>query len=531
MGLSRLMRSYSIRTRMLVAIALVLSLLLLLAGAGLYSMQVMRSASETHLLGASVRLQKISQLRFSVAQLAHANDRLIDARQRLELLDEPLKEWSEAHADSERLLGDIKRLATPEQTSSVAAIGEALTQHTAVFGPVIEKFKTNDPAAGVGLSEVRDQARGLLKQGEQHIAKLDTALEQGSALANQQFDAQVHTTLVLFVTLAVLAVILVVPTTLANMQSICRPLEDACRFADAVAQGDLTQRLDPRGHDEITALQRSLVGMQNALSKLVGDIRHASDSINTASVEIAAGNQDLSGRTEQTASALQQTASSMEQLNGTVHQTAESARTANALAGTATQAAQRGGEVVSQVVRNMEDITQSSKKIGEIIGVIDGIAFQTNILALNAAVEAARAGEQGRGFAVVASEVRSLAQRSANAAREIKTLIGASVEKVESGARLVQDAGATMQEIVTGVQRVSHIIGEITTAATGQSNELGQVNTAVTQLDQMTQQNAALVEQSAAAAESMRDQAHRLSQVVEVFHVGVDNPHGAPTVA
>jgi methyl-accepting chemotaxis protein len=489
MGLSRLMRSYSIRTRMLVAIALVLSLLLLLAGAGLYSMQVMRSASETHLLGASVRLQKISQLRFSVAQLAHANDRLIDARQRLELLDEPLKEWSEAHADSERLLGDIKRLATPEQTSSVAAIGEALTQHTAVFGPVIEKFKTNDPAAGVGLSEVRDQARGLLKQGEQHIAKLDTALEQGSALANQQFDAQVHTTLVLFVTLAVLAVILVVPTTLANMQSICRPLEDACRFADAVAQGDLTQRLDPRGHDEITALQRSLVGMQNALSKLVGDIRHASDSINTASVEIAAGNQDLSGRTEQTASALQQTASSMEQLNGTVHQTAESARTANALAGTATQAAQRGGEVVSQVVRNMED------------------------------------------FAVVASEVRSLAQRSANAAREIKTLIGASVEKVESGARLVQDAGATMQEIVTGVQRVSHIIGEITTAATGQSNELGQVNTAVTQLDQMTQQNAALVEQSAAAAESMRDQAHRLSQVVEVFHVGVDNPHGAPTVA
>jgi len=273
------------------------------------------------------------------------------------------------------------------------------------------------------------------------------------------------------------------------------------------------------------------VGMQNALSKLVGDIRHASDSINTASVEIAAGNQDLSGRTEQTASALQQTASSMEQLNGTVHQTAESARTANALAGTATQAAQRGGEVVSQVVRNMEDITQSSKKIGEIIGVIDGIAFQTNILALNAAVEAARAGEQGRGFAVVASEVRSLAQRSANAAREIKTLIGASVEKVESGARLVQDAGATMQEIVTGVQRVSHIIGEITTAATGQSNELGQVNTAVTQLDQMTQQNAALVEQSAAAAESMRDQAHRLSQVVEVFHVGVDNPHGAPTVA
>ncbi|HQY09953.1 MAG TPA: methyl-accepting chemotaxis protein, partial [Burkholderiaceae bacterium] len=250
---------------------------------------------------------------------------------------------------------------------------------------------------------------------------------------------------------------------------------------------------------------------------LVSTLGESISSISLATREIATGNQDLSGRTEQTASSLQQTASSLETLTHTVRQTADSARTANQLADSAASSAERGGSVVSQVVENMADITASSRKIAEIIGVIDGIAFQTNILALNAAVEAARAGEQGRGFAVVAGEVRSLAQRSANAAKEIKTLIGASVEKVESGSHLVKQAGESMNDIVSGVQRVNDIIAEISSAATEQSGGLAQVNAAVTQLDQMTQQNAALVEESAAAAESLREQADTVRVLVSRF--------------
>jgi methyl-accepting chemotaxis protein len=252
------------------------------------------------------------------------------------------------------------------------------------------------------------------------------------------------------------------------------------------------------------------------------DISLAADNITTSGGEIASGSQDLSQRTEQTAANLQQAASSMEELTATVKQSADSARQANQLASSAAEVAARGGDVVSQVVTTMDEITASSKKIADIIGVIDGIAFQTNILALNAAVEAARAGEQGRGFAVVASEVRSLAGRSADAAKEIKGLIGASVDRVEAGSRLVADAGSTMTEIVSSVQRVSDIIGEITAASAEQSDGIGQVNTAVAQLDQMTQQNAALVEESAAAAESLKQQARNLAEVVGTFRLRGD---------
>jgi len=286
-----------------------------------------------------------------------------------------------------------------------------------------------------------------------------------------------------------------------------------------IAAGNLSRQVEVGSLDEIGQLMRSIVRTQQSLGEMVSQVRSSVDSITTASTEIAVGNQDLSTRTEQTASNLQHAASSMEQLTGTVKQTADSARTANQLASSAQTTAAKGGQVVAQVVTTMDDINASSKKIADIIGVIDGIAFQTNILALNAAVEAARAGEQGRGFAVVAGEVRSLAQRSAQAAKEIKSLIGTSVENVESGARLVADAGQTMAEIVGSVQRVSDIIGEITAAAAEQSDGIGQVNTAVTQLDQMTQQNAALVEQSAAAAESLKDQADRLTQVVGGFRL------------
>ncbi len=314
-------------------------------------------------------------------------------------------------------------------------------------------------------------------------------------------------------------------------RSIVRPLDSAVKVAESVAEGNLTSTIVATGVDEVSQLLRALRRMNDSLVNIVSRVRNSSDSIATGSSQIAAGNTDLSQRTEEQASNLQQTAASMEELTATVKQNADTARAATQIASSATSAAAEGGRVVGQVVSTMEEITSSSRKIVDIIGVIDGIAFQTNILALNAAVEAARAGEQGRGFAVVASEVRSLAQRSAEAAKEIKSLIGASVEKVESGSHLVDEAGKSMAEIVTQVTRVNDLIGEISSASTEQSTGIGQIGDAVNQLDQVTQQNAALVEESAAAAESLKVQAAQLAQVVSVFRLNANDAAAQVPVA
>ncbi len=301
------------------------------------------------------------------------------------------------------------------------------------------------------------------------------------------------------------------------IRDLSRSLQSAVDMAHAVAKGDLTQTIQIQGKDEVANLMTALSLMSESLVKVVSSVRQGSEGVATASAEIAQGNNDLSARTEQQASALEQTAASMEELSSTVKQNADSARQANQLAASASTVAVKGGEVVSQVVDTMKGINESSRKISDIISVIDGIAFQTNILALNAAVEAARAGEQGRGFAVVASEVRSLAGRSAEAAKEIKNLIGASVERVEHGTALVDQAGVTMSEVVSSIKRVTDIMGEISAASNEQALGVAQVGEAVTQMDQATQQNAALVEEMAAAASSLKSQAQELVQTVAVF--------------
>ncbi|MDT8989350.1 methyl-accepting chemotaxis protein [Curvibacter sp. APW13] len=314
-------------------------------------------------------------------------------------------------------------------------------------------------------------------------------------------------------------------------KSIVQPLTRAIAVTEKVASGDLTDSIDVTRSDEVGQMLAALAKMQGNLSKLVTDVRHGSESVATASTEIAQGNNDLSIRTEQQASALQTTASSMAELNSTVRQNADSARQANQLAMTASTVAVRGGDVVGQVVETMKDINDSSRKIGDIISVIDGIAFQTNILALNAAVEAARAGEQGRGFAVVASEVRALAGRSAEAAKEIKALITASVEKVEHGTTLVDQAGETMTEVVASIRRVTDIMGEISAASEEQSARVAQVGEAAQQMDHTTQQNAALVEEMAAAASSLKSQAQDLVQIVAAFKVHATGNFGGVTQA
>ncbi|MFI8617823.1 methyl-accepting chemotaxis protein [Acidovorax sp. NPDC077693] len=386
-----------------------------------------------------------------------------------------------------------------------------------------------------------DEANAMLvkqfmPEAANYAAKMDELLnnqrEQVDALG-RAVEENRQTSRQLLIALGVLSVAVAALFSWVLSRSVTVPLGQASDLARRVAAGDLTATVPQHGKDEVGALMESLALMQANLASVVNNVRHGAESVSNASSEIAQGNTDLSSRTEHQASALQQTAASMEQLNSAVRNNADNARQANQLAMTASSVAAQGGAVVGDVVETMKGINDASRKISDIIAVIDGIAFQTNILALNAAVEAARAGEQGRGFAVVASEVRSLAGRSAEAAKEIKNLIHASVERVEHGTALVDKAGETMSEVVSSIRRVTDIMGEISAASGEQSAGVAQVGEAVTSMDQATQQNAALVEEMAAAASSLRNQAHDLVQVVAVFKLSGDQsrPAMAPAKA
>ena len=427
-----------------------------------------------------------------------------------------------ARAALARQAGEVKRRM--QALGANAGANAELARIAAEAGRLIDSYvnqadgaidmATVDANTGIAAMQGADAAfAGLAKSVAEVVARIEVDGKAAAAAAATR--SRNMNTLLALLGLALAGAALAAASVM--QRRFVADIRLASLVATDVAAGRLDAAVATERRDEVGDLLRALGSMQTQLRQVVGEVRASADSIALASAEVAQGNADLSQRTEQTAANLQQTAGSMEQLTGTVRQSADAAGQANQLAGSACEVASRGGAVVSQVVTTMHEINASSRKIADIIGTIDGIAFQTNILALNAAVEAARAGEQGRGFAVVAAEVRSLAQRSAAAAKEIKGLIGNSVDKVESGGRLVADAGQTMHEIVASVQRVSDIIAEITAAASEQSLGIGQVNGAVTQLDQMTQQNAALVEQSAAAAESLREQAGRLSGVVAIF--------------
>jgi methyl-accepting chemotaxis protein len=513
-----LMRLFTIRLRMLGAIAMVLALLAIVGVGGLWGMAQIQAESDTFLDHSFARVQHLGRLQAAISAVRQAEKDMIIEYERPAEVEKAYARWK-THLTT---VDDITaHLLEDADSPLIRGMQTNLKTYTKMFEPVTVQLKTSGYESATTANRMSQKALAEVEKVQLQTRELEEQLqnEANEAIHKQQNVGK--TIKWLFMAALAGAVVVVVPLTILNMLSICRPLEQARQLAQAIAGGDLSQRVDVEGKDEVADLQRAQKAMQEGLGALVSQVREASESVALASQEIASGNQDLSHRTEQSASSVQDTVTSLSDLTTNVQQTASAAQTARQLSDSASTLAARGGKVVTQAVGSMHEIAASSRKINDIIGLIDAIAFQTNILALNAAVEAARAGEQGRGFAVVASEVRSLAKRSADAAQEIKVLVSTSVTAVDGGVKLVEEAGAAMQEMVDGVQRVGAIIGEITVASTEQSTGIAQVNQSVGHIDQATQQNAALVEESAAAAESLREQAGRLAEVVRQFRLSV----------
>ena len=519
MNLLSLMRLFTIRFRMLGAIGVVLGLLGLLGGAGMLGMFRIHAMSEDFMANSFAEVSHMAELRGEMGAIRQHEKDMIIAYEKPESVKAAHTKWLASLEQSKKVAARFLEGPQDPDTAIPLAIVKRLDSYRDQFAHVARQLEAGGYDTATIANRMSGKAVAEFDEADKLLKELDGVLrgEVTAAVADQNQVS--NQTLWLFALAVLITVLVVVPTTLMNMLSICRPLADARRMALAIAGGDLSQRIAAEGKYEVADLQRALTDMQQGLGALVAQVRDASGSIATASQEIATGNHDLSQRTEQTASNAQEAVASLSQITSNVQQTASSSQMANQLASSASSTATRGGSVVAQAVASMHEISASSRKIGDIIGLIDSIAFQTNILALNAAVEAARAGEQGRGFAVVASEGRSLAQPPAAAASDIKGLIHNSVTAVDGGVRHVEDAGAAMKEIVASVQRVGDIIGEITAAASEQSAGIGQVKQWGGETTRMTQQNAAGVEESAPPAESLREQAARLSKVVQQFRL------------
>ena len=527
----------SIRTRLYFGTIFSLVLLVIIGAMGFIALDRTRGTLEVLFSQRVQTLTDMSDLRTALGDLRRAEkDIIINFNNTVEVA--ALREsWGKTLAALRKSLADVRQVQAGD-AAFVAAIDKSLDeikQYEAGIVPIFDQIERAQ-IDGAGGGAYADRLKTHMEATDQLFSRLATSAREQMQEARQGVDTLAATMSGLIGVALVLALAVLIPLTTLSVRSITRSLAQARDLAERIAGGDLSRDTQALNHDEVGQLVTAMGRMQQSLRGLVRQVQDAAGNISTASSEIATGNHDLSQRTEQTAANLEEAASSMEMLTSTVQQSAQASRQASDFASSAAEVAARGGAVVSQVVSTMDKITTSSRKIADITGVIDSIAFQTNILALNAAVEAARAGEQGRGFAVVASEVRSLAQRSAGAAKEIKELIGSSVERVEDGSRLVSQAGQTMTEIVGSVRRVSGIIHEITASAAEQSDNIGHISQSVTQLDQMTQQNAALVEQSTAASESLREQALQLTRAVSQFklHDGAAasaQPGGLPAAA